>query len=305
MPSWLGGEGDDTTIDSSFHYAPGDSRGGSLSDPIITDSRLRANILVFKNDINTWTIHDRLGYFDMTESPMVPQTGLAIPTSLWSIETGATWKHNLGGGRSLSLDVGVGSDSDVPFHSINETILRTSASYRLPSGERNAWLFMLSYSNNRSFANNVPLPGVAYSFRTADNRFRGMIGFPFASVTYQPVQRWSVDASLFGPTVYHLETDIRLVGPVKLYGEFGRNQQMWLRANRDDNSNRLVFDEKKLGGGFRSPLTSCLSLDLSAGREFNRRFYENHEATNSGSIPEADIPSSWYGEARLSLRFHA
>jgi hypothetical protein len=302
MPAWMTGEGGfGNSLDYSFHYAPGDSPGGGVS-PSITDSRLRADCVLFQNDVNTWAVHSRLGYFDMSDSPVVSGTGLVVPKSLWSVEAGGTYGRKLPNGRQANIDVNVGSDSDVPFHSIHETAIRTTGRYRIQSGKNNAWLLLLSYSNNRAFANNIPLPGFAYLFRTSDRTIRAVVGFPFASVTYQPVERWSASASLFGPTVYNFETDFLIMGPVKLTAEFGRNQQMWLRANRDDNSNRLVFDEKKSSIGLRSPIARGLVLDVSGGREFNRRFYENHSATN-GSVSEADIPSSWFFEARLNLHF--
>jgi hypothetical protein len=47
-------------------------------------------------------------------------------------------------------------DSDRLPHSIHETIVRASADYRIPSGERNAWLSFLGYSDNRYFLDDAP-----------------------------------------------------------------------------------------------------------------------------------------------------
>jgi len=84
---------------------------------------------------------------------------------------------------------------------------RTKASGRrhnlFSSAARNSWLLALSYSNNRPYLNNIPLPGFAYIIR--GDRFNAMIGFPFISADYRPDPDWDFRFSIAGGVSFSLE----------------------------------------------------------------------------------------------------
>ena len=68
---------------------------------------------------------------------------------------------------------------------------------------------------------------------------------------------------MFGPDHVSSEVSYRLVGPVRTYAGFDWGQETWLRADRDDNSDRLFYDEKKWSMGFRFPICRNVGMDLS------------------------------------------
>ena len=121
-------------------------------------------------------------------------------------------------------------------------------------------------------------------------------------MNYRPTPRWSGRFSIFGPDNLSAEWAYLLYGPVQAYAGFDWGQQEWLRANRDDNSNRLFFDEKKYALGLRFPLCKAVKLDLSGNYEFNRRLYENDKAV-SHNVPEVDLDPAFSFQAKLSYRW--
>jgi hypothetical protein len=268
------------------------------------DNREDGQIVVSTTADSSWSVHERFGHLGINAPIQIPQTGLAVPRSLWSLEGGARYGRRLDGGRSYGVSLSVGSDSDRLFHSIHETVAQVSADYRVPSGERNAWLFFLGYSNNRYFLNGAPLPGVSYMFRSESGKLLGVVGFPFVSLSYLPAPLWDVRLSAFGPRRMNLDVGRRLRDMARVHAGVEWGGQTWLRAGRTDNASRLSFERKRLYAGVEAPLSYRLSLALSGGREFDRRFFET-ASTFSTSGATATLSPAWYLEAAVSWRFGA
>ncbi len=290
-----GGEGSGANV--RVEAAPGSARA-----PALVDWREDGRVLISSNATDSWTARERLGLFTVGGSLTISQGGPAVPRHLWSGEAGAGWTHRLDGGRALGGAAAVGSASDLPWQGLRQTTLQLSLYYRLPSGPRNAWLFLLGYANNRYFANGVPLPGVAYQFRTEDGAFDGLVGFPFASLGWHPAPSWDARASAFGPRRWSVDGGRRLDGGLRAHAGFDWGGQTWLRADRADRRDRLGFERKRLYAALdaRGPRGSGGSL--TAGREFDRFFYETRREPTA-SDPRASLPPSWFIELTASARF--
>jgi hypothetical protein len=214
-----------------------------------------------------------------------------VPRDLWDVETGAAYRRRLGARREWGTSAGIGSASDHPFHSGRELSLRATASCRLPSRERDSWILFLSFSNNRSFANNIPLPGAAYQLSVPDRGLDLLLGLPFLAANYRPSPDWAGRAALFGPD--NLSAEWAWLGrrPWQVYAGFDWSQREWLRADRAARSDRLFYDSKKWSLGTRLA-GRRLRLDVSAGYESGRRFYEGLRAHSAG-VPAAELKAAW------------
>ncbi len=289
---------------------PNLSAGGSLRYKLettggasaITDHNQYGRIIVSTAANSSWSINESIGHFNINSPVLIPQTGLVVPKSLWSLKGQTQYKRALGAGRSYGIALGAGSDSDRPFHSIHETVIQITADYRIPSGERNAWLFFLNYSNNRYFLNGAPLPGVCYLFRSESGKLWGIAGFPFVAVYYFPAQFWDMRLSLFGHRRSTLEIGRRLRGSARIHAGFERGGQTWLRSDRQDNACRLTFERRRVYAGFEIPLPYQLRLALSAGKEYEREFFETASAF-SDDAAAAGLPDARYLKTEVFWRF--
>lgn len=271
--------------------------------PRTVNQAARGSLLVSKNDRDTWSVTGRADHFQLSDSPALPGTGARFPDSLWDLQGGVAYIHKLGERRQWGVTGGVGSASDHPFRSIHETEIQTTASYIKPSGGNNSWVFLLSYSNNRSFANGIPLPGFAYVLRDPDKRYQVTVGFPFITANVKPDDNWEARASLFGPTSQSAEVSRRVGGPVRAYAGFDHGAQSWFRANRDDNSRRLIYDEEKVVAGLRASAGPAL-IDFSGGRTFGRRLFEAKDV-RSADTAKVHLEKGWILALSLSGRFGA
>lgn len=250
----------------------------------------------------TWTVGARAGEVALGLPRVVtPRGGVVVPAKLWNLQADAGYGRVLGDRRRWGANLAFGSASDEPFLAWREDQLSATAFYQLPSKQLDSWLLLLNYSNNRPFLNNVPLPGFAYVLVDLRHRLQAFVGFPFAYARWQPAQAWTVTATLFGGTTYSLEA-ARQLGSVSVYARAARQPLQWLRAARADDDDRLVYDSKELRVGARAA-SGRLSGDLSAGRVFDRRFFEAHDSGSRPFDDSASMAADWLFQAQAAWRW--
>lgn len=288
---------DGNRLEDASYVMPG--RAGA---PSVSREEVRGSAVVVRGTDDRWTIDGRAGAVALGALPVVLPDGVVVPRDLWNLQGGGGYTRELGDRRRWGASASIGSASDRPFGSSREISGTGSAYYQIPSGERASWVFMLNYSNNRTFANNIPLPGVAYYTRTADGRLTLGVGFPFIYARWRPDDAWTVTASAFGfGNNYALETERRVAGPVSAYARVEREPQQWLRYGRVNATDRLTFDTSDARVGARA-LLGPASLDGSFGRAFDRRFSEGRDIGRSGSSL-IRLPDAWIASLRASWRW--
>jgi hypothetical protein len=295
MVNFLGVEGD-RAEDAAF-FMPG--RAGA---PSVAREEVRGSQTVVKGTDDRWSVDGRAGAVRLGASPIVLPNGVVVPRDLWNVQGGGGYTRELGDRNRWGASGSIGSSSDRPFGSFREASGMASAYYQKPSGERASWVFLLNYSNNRTFLNNIPLPGVAYITRSADGRLNLAVGFPFLFARWRPDDSWTLSASALGfGNNYALEAERRVAGPVSAYARVEREPLQWLRYGRSSATDRLTFDSSDVRAGARAALGPA-SLDASVGRAFDRRFSEGRDIGRSGSSLTR-LPDAWIASLRASWRW--
>jgi hypothetical protein len=274
--------------------------GAAGGTPSMVFEEARGSYVVARSSADEWTVIGKAGALELGRASVpIPQAPAAVPAKLWNVQGGANFSRHLGDRRGWGVGAGVGSASDVPFNSMHETDFSAAARYELPSRERNSWVLMLNYSNNRTFLNDVPLPGFAYVIRDPANGLTAAVGFPFALVRWKADEDWTLSASVFGGANYALEA-ARRIEAATLYARLQREPRQWLRAGRPDDNARLIYDEKDFRAGARAPLAAGLSLDGNLGWSFDRRFFEARDANRSA--PKTSLRNAAIASVALSWR---
>jgi len=272
----------------------------SDGSPAITYGQLRGQYVVSENPTRTWTLQQRAAQFRVGAPLTIPDNGLVIPRTLELVDTGVAYNRRLQGDRNLGLRLQAGSASDRIFDSFHELVIEVTAVYRKPAARpRRVWLFILNYSNNRNFLNNIPFPTFAYFMESASHRWRTIIGFPFFSTQYKPAPAVDFRLGLFGPRRFGAQAGYTFKESRRLYGGFEWSSLEWMRADREDKDDRLFYVRKRLVAGFQMPVIRDLRLDLSGGREFDRRFFENHDATYH-DVPSLGLRPAWLISLKVS-----
>jgi hypothetical protein len=111
---------------------------------------------------------------------------------------------------------------------------------------------------------------VIYVHKT--EHFTGIFGFPVFSLSYTPNTLWTYSFSVFGTTLT-TEAAYGAVTDAQVFLQASFNQQRFILHDRQEDRDRLTFEEKKVGLGVRAPVFSAGVGELQVGRAFDRRLY--------------------------------
>lgn len=226
--------------------------------------------------------------------------GRGLPAQLWNATLGVGYRWRIEDRNIFGADVGLGSASDRPFHSIDEAAVHVNVLYSIPSGERNAWVFLLNYSNLRPTLNHIPLPGVAYFYHPNDN-FRALLGLPFLSVHWKLDDSWTLSTFL-SPFNANGQVSYTIVGPVQAYLALNWMTQTFYLMERADKNERFFHAFKSASLGLRSPVATWLYLDLSAAYLMGRSYYEGTSFSKYRGTPvEVDSGLAFLAQFRFRL----
>jgi hypothetical protein len=275
---------------------------GRAGAPSLAREELNGSGVVARGAADRWTVSGRASELELGATPVVLANGATVPRKLYNVQAGGGYARDLGDRNRWGGSASLGSASDRPFNSFGEVSGGVSAYYQKPSGDRASWVFLLNYSNNRPFLNNVPIPGVAYLSRSADGTLTWAAGFPFVYARWKPEPEWTLTANAFGfGNVYGLEAERRIAGPFSAYARVEREPLQWLRAGRADGADRLEFDSSDARLGARAAAGSGL-LDASLGRAYARSFYEDHRSSGRPS-DRTRLADAWIASLRASWRW--
>jgi hypothetical protein len=274
---------------------------GTWGDSPYTDSRFRANYVLSQSATDTWQLNAHANRFHLNEDIALPSSPQAFsPRDFWSVGVGATYSHKMDKGE-WGLIGGVGSNSDQLFNSFSETSIQLTGTWQLPEDNLHSWIFFLSYANDRAFAPNVPLPGASYLVIDPANHLIVSYGLPFF-LSWKPNDDWSYRIVYFIPTIINAEIAYSLSVREKFHLGFDWYPQSWLPANRFDNKDQFIFDQKKASFGLRSSLWSDWFLDVTGGYAFDQKIFEAESLFSSG-INKSYLNAGVFLQTELAVRF--
>jgi hypothetical protein len=274
--------------------APRTSFGaGAAEHSGIQQQNLGFSIPVYKEEKDLVTISGKVNWLDVYPDR-------ASLSDLYDIQIGCGYTHSISDRQSWSVVTSFGSASDKPFVDSSVDTINATAFYSLPNGEFGAWLFLLNYSNNRTVLNNIPIPGVAYSY-SPSKMLKAFIGIPFAMVYWQLDPKWAVS---FSTVLLMTKAQIAytVFGPAQVYAGVDFTPLTFMQYARADQKERLYYDERKMILGVRSPISRVLMTELEFGYAFERKFFT---ATNytSEARSRLDLESDWFGRIGITAGF--
>jgi hypothetical protein len=256
---------------------------------------------VWQNARHELGISARMELQDLDTEAILPKEGIALPSELWEIRVGANYRGVVRGDWIWGVNASLGSASNKPFQAGDAFSGTLGGILRIPHTERNAWLFFLYFATNREFLNFVPLPGAGYWWEPSD-KFRAVVGIPFASLTYMPVEDLSLNLNYFAARNIQAKADYRLSARMSLFAGFHWRNQRYFRADREDNNERIYYYEKRVLGGLRLGIATRFALTLEGGWAFDRLYFEAEEYGDRDRN-RIDVDNSPYAAVRIAGRF--
>ncbi len=230
---------------------------------------------------------------------ILPNTGQAFPAELWAIDFGAGYRHLFENGWIAGGNFTFGSDSDKPFHGIDELSVGVNAFLRVPQGDHNAWLFTIFYSTNSQV--DFPIPGVAYQWVPSE-QFQAIIGFPFASATYRPTEDLTLNVSYALLTNVQARVNYKVAKWASVFASFDVENESYFRVGREDDKDRFFYYDDRVSTGVKFNFSEKTNLELAGGYLFNRYYFEGQSLSDRNNN-RIDIGDGPYLSAKLQIRY--
>ncbi len=254
---------------------------------------------LYQDSHDEWTLNAGVrGNEYHTAGTILPSSKVPFPDDLWSVRLGAGYRHAFASGWTAGINVGVGSASDQPFHSIHEMTESISAFVRIPTGERNAWLLSLNYSPTSEIQ--YPLPGVAYLCAPTE-QIVAAIGLPLL-VMYRPLKDLFLTFSYVPIRTIHAQATYRIWGPWRAYLAYNWGNESWFLADRMDDRERLFYYDQRVTTGLQCNLATFCVLDISGGYAFDRFFFQGVGSTDQHN-DRVDVGNGFVGTIRATVRW--
>jgi hypothetical protein len=286
--------------DYRFTFFPEEPVSGQNADLGYLQHELWLTGPLWQNDRDELTAGASLRLQDFSTEARLGDGVRSFPDQLWYVSVGGTYRHRFDNGWIAGLNVTVISPSDQPFDSWEEITLASTAFFRVPHGERNAWLFLLNYSNTREFLPGIPLPGVAYLYQPSD-RFQLVIGVP-AALTYRPWDPLILELFYAPLTNIRARLTYRLPWSTELFVAYAWEHETYFLADRAREDDRLFYYDQRVTTGVRFGPWHGFRLEVSGGYAFDRFYFEG-ESYADRHVNRLDIGSGPFVSARVDFRF--
>jgi hypothetical protein len=230
-------------------------------------------------------------------------SGLPLPDVLQETRAGFLARHLLGGGYVVGLSASLGSWDEQPFTHTSYPIISAGAFMRMPAGGENAWIFSLSYSNERSELNGVPVPGAEFSW-TVSPTLHIMLGFPLVNVNWRPEPGTRGEFIISGFGYVHLGGSFPPVSsftPWRLRAAIDFGGDRFQREDPADQRDLIFFRALTYSVGTELRKDGLGALGVSAGYETNREIIEGHSLFDTSN--HIDVNNGWVLRAYAELRF--
>lgn len=167
-----------------------------------------------------------------------------------------------------------GSESDTLFKDDSLTLSLTGFL------EDGPWVYFLNYSNNRTFLNHWPLPGIAYKLNSNDKKWKFYIGAPFFFASWNPIKPLVFTYFTLLPYTHNLSV-VYFINHIRLLGGVQTGPKSFVASFIDPERARIYYDEKSAYIGTVVPFSKRGAVVLKLNRNFSQKLslsksYQNH-----------------------------
>lgn len=216
----------------------------------------------------------------------------------YNVQFGFMYKHYLKNNQTLGMSASYGSASDKPFKNHNNSVMNINLAYKYDEN----WIWLGNYSNNRTFLNNVPLPGLLYVVEQSRQKSL-MLGFPLI-YALRPILN---DALTFKyvallPYTHRLRLYYNQFKFLKPYLALEQGVQAYMNSEIDSKTHRIFWFERRASIGGEKSFGPFLKIDLQVGNSFDREFFSARSMSKDKS-GVVQIRDGIYGLINLKSSF--
>lgn len=218
-----------------------------------------------------WLAIGKFGRLELVTDAVLPDSGLAVPSQLWLVETGFMHVRPLDDGGSIGGNFLFGSASDRPYAAGRDLTLMTVAFYNRPAARGDdEWSFSIFYSPTSQLP--YPLPGIAYVWRPSD-RFEAKLGVPPA-FEWRPTDDWTFTANYFPLVNFNATARRRLADGLSLIAFYRSDTEIYFLADRLQDDQRFYVFDQRAAVGLERTLGRGFAIEATASYIFDRQLFQ-------------------------------
>jgi len=267
----------------------------------MTEQQVTLFTPLYQDSKDEWGFGAKALYQDIDTHARFPKAGGVFPSELWDINAGLSYRHKFDNDWTGGLALTFGSSSDEPFNTFEEMYIHAVAMVRVPSGERNSWIFTLIYASDEEiFGQKLPVPGIAYGWNPSD-QFQALIGFPFSIIRYKPFENLTLEAEYYPFWTVRTRATWEIFQPLRAYAGFQWDSDHFYRADRGEPNDKIFYREMRVYAGIRFDLR-YVGVEVTGGYAFNRFYFEGDGYSDRFSN-RIDIGAAPFIVGKLNLHF--
>ncbi len=246
-------------------------------DVNIEEQKLSFGVPIYRGSESGWAFTGRAQRVSLGNTLKLPASGTRIPKEFGSADFGLSWSHEDLAGNKTGAGVTYGDAGTRLFSGDNPAVISATGFIERKKADH-SWLYFLSYSNNRTVLNNIPIPGIAYAI--SRTTYSALFGLPFAFVNWRP-DPWMLTAML-SPFGASLEGAHRFWGPLQSFANLNWSPKSYANLVKKSDD-RLLYDKKEAGAGLRLMLGKLGSVSAAYVYAFDRRFLLGKSLSERGA----------------------
>lgn len=267
--NFLSPDSPSTTLELEGVFLPISDLEGGPEHSQVLNSGAGVTQRIYKDDQNQVNVGAKYQKLDLTaESPLL--------RDYYNQQGSVSFKRGLKDDKFWLASLSYGSASDRPFKNNRDNTLSANYIQKINS----KWFIAGNYSNNRTFLNNIPLPGFFY-VKEMSREKTFVIGFPFLFIIEPLSANWTIRYLGIIPWSHRLKLLYTKWKFVRPYFGLEQSPQNYFRHDRDSRYDRFFWFERRASLGIESGYGRAFKFDLSAGYAFDRQFFEARNFSQS------------------------
>jgi hypothetical protein len=184
----------------------------------------------------------------------------------------------------------VGYAGNVPFHDSSAWYGQGTLVVGTELAEESTLVFGLDYDGNRPLYPDIPLPGFAYTKRL-DPKLLAVVGFPFSSVLWEPVDKLTVEVIFTFPESFDARVGYNITDHWRIFANYEGRREAFTIDGADDHE-RMFFEQRRVEAGVRWQTLDYLGVVVAGGYAFNQEFSTGWDLRDTDEV--ADVSDEAY-----------
>ena len=196
----------------------------------------------------------------------------AIPDHLYDMAIAGGFKLPDISDFTGGITVGVGYAGNNPFGDGNAWYAKATIVFGKKLSETEDLALLLDYDGNRTFAPELPIPGIIYRKRISD-KLLAAVGFPVSSIEYTPTPDWKFELVYTAIDRFDIRANYQFIEHWSAYASYeSRREAFHIEGLDAGNHDRLLYEQKRVEVGVRWDPTKAISATLGVGYAFAQEF---------------------------------